>query len=281
MQWNNAWVGSDITGYWKQRLRYNGKELHSNSGLLDYGFRYYDSSIGRFTGVDPLAEAVPSMTPYRYGFNNPIRFIDPNGLLEDTYGVDNDGNISKIDDKKHYDKDGKEVDLLVKGNKANYNKKGEVTNAHTYVKQGILKQGLNKKILSTEKDGDITYTHIGVGDSESVGTNLFEFLADNTGVEWSIMQTEPRKGVTSTSIFSTHDHDKERASASLLFSKDNPDLIKKLNYHDHSHPPTNKMGDTSKLRPSDADRDFAKRVRTSGSSAVLRVYFNGQYSQGY
>ncbi len=54
-QWNHAWVGSDITGYWKQRLRYNGKELHSNSGLLDYGFRYYDSSIGRFTGVDPLA----------------------------------------------------------------------------------------------------------------------------------------------------------------------------------------------------------------------------------
>jgi RHS repeat-associated protein len=56
MQWNHAWVGSDIGGYWQQRYRYNGKELHSNSGLLDYGFRYYDPSVGRFTGVDPLAE---------------------------------------------------------------------------------------------------------------------------------------------------------------------------------------------------------------------------------
>ena len=33
--------------------------------------------------IDPLAHNSPSWTPYRYGYNNPIRFIDPTGLSEE------------------------------------------------------------------------------------------------------------------------------------------------------------------------------------------------------
>jgi RHS repeat-associated protein len=39
-------------------------------------------SVQRFLRVDPLAEAAPDWTPYRYGFNNPVKFIDPNGMFE-------------------------------------------------------------------------------------------------------------------------------------------------------------------------------------------------------
>ena len=35
---------------------YNGKELVDDSGLYAYGFRYYDPTIARFTGVDPIAD---------------------------------------------------------------------------------------------------------------------------------------------------------------------------------------------------------------------------------
>jgi RHS repeat-associated protein len=66
------------------RQHFGAKERDNETGLDFFGLRYYGSTMGRFTGIDPLlasgqVEDPRSWNRYAYAFNNPLRYIDPFG----------------------------------------------------------------------------------------------------------------------------------------------------------------------------------------------------------
>lgn len=68
--------------------RFNGKESDQLSGLSYYGFRYYDPLSLMWTQADPLYRFAPDiaydeprrMGLYMFSLNNPLRYVDLNGL---------------------------------------------------------------------------------------------------------------------------------------------------------------------------------------------------------
>ncbi|MFV0536236.1 MAG: RHS repeat domain-containing protein [Dysgonomonas sp.] len=84
---------------WNTPYLFNAKELDEETGLYYYGARYYDPRTSIFISVDQLVEQTG--TPYQYCYQNPVKYIDPNGMAPDGGGDGGGRILPRTEFKQH------------------------------------------------------------------------------------------------------------------------------------------------------------------------------------
>ena len=81
---------------------FSAKEKDPETGLSYFGSRYYSSDLSVWLSVDPMSDKYPSLSPYSYCANNPMKLVDPNGeeiVIEwrgSQYRYEKDGTLTHL-----------------------------------------------------------------------------------------------------------------------------------------------------------------------------------------
>ena len=175
---------TDSTNRW----RYSGKEeqeaINPALPLIDYGARMYDPTIVRWMSTDPMAEKYYPVGPYVYCAGNPVNLIDPSG--RGIWEIDNEGRIVRYKEDNTTDS----FYIVSKAEDGTYERTGQSISFDygTVISQRSISFSPKQALKEPEYKVIDTYDVYKIRGDEQ-GTQLFEFLSQNTSVEWSQAMT--------------------------------------------------------------------------------------------
>ena len=256
--------GSVNLGNPNYHYKYNGKELQENS-MYDYGARLYMPEIGRWNTIDPLAEKTHD--PYSYVWNNPMKFLDPDGRAPmDDYRYNRDGSFTllrKTDDNydRVYNSDGTKSIEIQKG----------------IINDGIHTNTSEKRFLGflwKEKDAykGSTYISSNVENLKS----LYRLIKDNTDVEYSLNVFELVEGNIQIGALSTS-YEKSRESQGVKVINN---ILTKMPHmkqilDSHIHPRGTAVA--SGFKQSSTNYDYVPNIQKKTGDLYYRKYLERKY----
>ncbi len=238
-------IGDISTNESLQAYKFEGKELDRTFGLDNYDIlaRQYFAMMPSWDRIDSKAEDYYHISPYAYCGGDPVNLGDYNGM--DLYHYDDYGNLTSIEKLKDFD----QIIVTAKdGNTVNFGKQYEYGTISNVSVDGV-------SVLSVKGD--------------AIGTEIFEFLSDNTVVEFGQIKTgEESTGMNYVSSLGeksldTPDGHKIGPNRSVIESGIiDPPNVREVN---HSHP--------SGSNPSKADIKFASWCDAIvGKELVYNIY---------
>ena len=219
---------------------FSAKERDSETGLSHFGSRYYSSDLSIWLSVDPMSGKYPSLSPYVYCVDNPVKLVDPNG--EEIYEFDESGKNLRVSGEK-----GSADQIAIRKSD------GSVVLCKEY-KNGTIRLG-QKDFVSQESGNSVEVQPLNIkGDDNAI--DCFKFAVDNSSCEWSLCQVESTSGEIGNNVLSNSQEWTHESSANLVFNS-----TLKLRAHWHSHP--------DNLKASTKDYE---------ASEILRSKFGDPYS---
>lgn len=174
-------IGETYGGAKNNPFLFNGKEYVEDLNYMqyDFGARMYDPAIGRWSGPDPLAEKAPNLTPFRFGFNNPVSFTDPTGMFEYSDGyshhLDSRNSTGSMAFQGQFEERTINTDLIVFSHRVtgeiyhSYTETyvastGKVIGSNTLVNNPFLGNGFGDNGNFGQSSGRMQYASFGTGD---------------------------------------------------------------------------------------------------------------------
>ncbi len=212
---------------------FSAKERDSETGLTYFGARYYSSDLSIWLSVDPMSDKYPSLSPYVYCADNPVKLVDPNG---EEWFVNQDGHIKEGENKE---------DHTLYAVKGRHDVFGERLTYHRGDRKGqYISMSIDDDIMNSFKTDDNGYSQMDLTGKEESGLRLMRFFSQHTDVEWSfwggtIWDKESETELTFATIGTSHSYSKDKGSTNYILNSSiriHEKHTTPLKFFIHTHP---------------------------------------------